>query len=249
MSDCQELLPTLTATEDDPRLSPEAVRCIEATDDLGAVILVGVVHDHPASEFRVRHAIETVNADVVAIELPPLSVPLFSRYAATKEDPPPLGGEMSIAIQTADVPVVGIDAPNRPYLSRVARALVGRQTSLGVRRSIIGDLARISAHAVVTRLGSLYGRLARPPVLYQPIQYDTSPFDTPGEQATHESAHLSTRASFLRAVQPPPSIEVIDDLREQAMADRLASLRGDGRVVAIVGMEHLDPLVAHLHRR
>jgi len=83
-----------------------------------------VLHDHPASTYRVRTLIGRVDPAVLALELPPLALPLYDQYATDERTPPTLGGEMSAAIQAADADrVAGIDGPTPGFLRRVASGL------------------------------------------------------------------------------------------------------------------------------
>src|SRR6056297_2195481 len=94
----------------DPRMNDEYVRRLP---DAG-VTLVGVVHDHPASVHRAREVVRERDPDVVALEAPPLAMPLYETYARESRTPPTFGGEMSAAAQAAreeDAEVVGIDGP------------------------------------------------------------------------------------------------------------------------------------------
>ncbi len=102
VGDCDAVASSL-GDDGDPRLTPETVRCVPGRGDRG-VVVVGVVHDHPASLFRVAHLVETVEAAVLALELPPLAVPLFRLYARDDRTPPRLGGEMSVAVRAAGSP-------------------------------------------------------------------------------------------------------------------------------------------------
>lgn len=69
----------------DPRLDERYLRVVPGTGDDGTVVLVGVVHDHPASRVRARRVVEKVTPAVVALELPPLAMPLYRQYAATND--------------------------------------------------------------------------------------------------------------------------------------------------------------------
>lgn len=244
MFECPDLAEAVDGERADPRLDEQSLRCVPGADGLGAVVLVGVVHDHPASLFRVAHVLETVTPEVLALELPPLAVPLFRLYARDRRTPPRLGGEMGTAIQAAgDVRTAGIDAPNRGYLRRLAGALLAERPPVGVVRSVLRDLASGVTHALACRLAALVGAVTPlRPRLYSQIEYDCSVLDTPSVQADHEAAHLAQREAFLRSIETPPSIRRIDDLRETGMAARLRELRAGGDVVAVVGMEHLDAL-------
>ncbi len=97
---------------DDPRITEQFCRHLEGS--AGDLILLGVVHDHPASVARVERVLEAVDPDVLALELPSAALPLYRTYAAggaDESDSPRFGGEMSAAIRASpDVDVVGIDA-------------------------------------------------------------------------------------------------------------------------------------------
>lgn len=244
MFDCTDVAAALEDEPADPRLDPDTVRCLPATADGGPVVLVGVVHDHPASVYRVRRLLRELEPAVLALELPPLAVPLFERYADDAHTPPRLGGEMSVAIQAAgDARTVGIDAPDGPYL----RMLVSRARSGDVPREVVRtvarDTARGVAHTLACRVGAVVSRLTGvSPVLYTHIRYPTTLLDAPADQAAHEAAHLDRQRAFLGVVEPPPATALVDETREARMAERLRALRADGGVVAVVGMNHLDPI-------
>lgn len=61
----------------DPRLGDDYWRVVSADAGRGATVLVGVVHDHPASSHRVASVVRAVDPDAVALELPALAVPYF----------------------------------------------------------------------------------------------------------------------------------------------------------------------------
>jgi hypothetical protein len=69
-----------TMTDDAPA-DPRLESAYLTTLDGGAVTLVGVVHDHPASVARVRAVVARRRPDVVALELPPLAVGLYEAHA------------------------------------------------------------------------------------------------------------------------------------------------------------------------
>ena len=51
-------------TDSDPRVTGEYVRQLSGAH--GTLTLVGVVHDHPASIYRVQHVIERVDPEILA---------------------------------------------------------------------------------------------------------------------------------------------------------------------------------------
>lgn len=241
---------SVVAEHRDPRLELDYFRCVPRSEGYGSVLLIGVVHDHPASVFRVHAILDEFMPDVLALELPPLAVSLFRVYSEDGFTPPRLGGEMSTALKAAkSARVVGIDLPNRTFL----RQLVGRVLNGRIPRSLFGDLIRdivsSSAHAMVCRVGAAIGSITRLRLrLYSHIEYDCSLFDSPTAQADHESNHLAKQQAFIRSIEVPPARLLIDDLRDESMAKQLIDLRSEGDVVAVVGVEHLDPLFERLHR-
>ncbi len=248
MFECPDVTTALDGRLDDPRIDEEFLRCVPGTDRLAPVLLVGVVHDHPASVFRVSRILETIAPETLAVELPPLAVGLFRLYANDEYVPPRLGGEMSAAIRAAPpVPIKGIDAPNREYLRSLFESLSAERIPSDVVWTALWDLASSSAHAIACRLGALVGSITPLRLrLYTHIEYESSLLDSPAVQAAHESEHIAQRQAFLRAIRTPRSLRVIDAAREDGMATRLHDLRVDGSVVAVVGMEHLDGIHARL---
>ncbi|WP_435073021.1 hypothetical protein [Halorubrum sp. HHNYT27] len=213
-----------------------------------AVFLVGVAHDHPSSVARVAHLLDAVAPDVLALELPPLAIPLFRLYAADEYVPPRLGGEMSTAIQRAgDARIVGIDGPNAAYIKLLVRRVIADRVSVSDVSDIVGDSLKGVGHALACRFGASIGRLTScVPKLYTHIAYDSASFDTPSAQARHEQSHVTERQSFLRVVELPRATSLIDAVREESMAVRLTELRSTGDVVAVVGIEHLEELSEQL---
>lgn len=248
MFDCSTVDALVDERFDDPRITPRFLRCVPGGPGRGAVLLVGVVHDHPASTYRVARILETVVPDVLALELPPLAMPLFRLYGRDVDTPPRLGGEMSMALQAVgETPAVGIDAPNRRYVQLLGQKLVAGQVDRDLAVALLRDLVAGFGQAAACRLGAAVGsRLGLRFRLYTHIEYDSSLLDPPALQAAHETRHLARQQGFLRAIETPPAMALIDATREESMATRLHDLRTDGDVVAIVGMEHLDPLAERL---
>ena len=250
MFDCDAVESELSAADADPRLAPDRVRCLPGDDDRGSVLVIGVVHDHPASVYRVTHLLRTFEPETLALELPPLSVPLFVRYARDGSDPPRLGGEMSAAIHAAGVArTVGVDAPNRRYL----RTLLHRLREAGDRdlaRSVLRATLAGIAQTLACRLGAVVGRLTPyTPRPYRQIPYETTLLDDPGTQAADETAHLARHDAFVSAVEQPPATALVERTREDAMAAAVHRLRSLGDVVAVVGTSHLDSLERRLTAR
>lgn len=246
--DCVSVAEDLAAT-DDPRLEQRYLRCIPASEGRHPVLLVGVVHDHPASVTRVSRVLELVDPETLAVELPPLAMPLFEQYADDPHRPPRLGGEMSAAIQGADSPAIGIDAPTRTYLSRLVERVRDERPTRRVLGRLARDLTAAFGHALACRLASVVAdytplRLR----VYDPIVHSCSLVDSADVQAADERAFLDRREALFRAVTAPTSTRLIDGAREAAMSDRLDRQRREGSVIAVVGMEHLDDVEAALRR-
>lgn len=232
--------------DSDPRVTGEYVRQI--SDDTGTVTLVGVVHDHPASVYRVRHVVESVGPETLALELPPVSLPLFEQYAATDRTPPALGGEMSAAIQATDSDtVVGIDRPTGDFFGRLGRIVLRERPSLETVRTLVSTTVETTTHALGCLAAAVVG--ARTPVrldVDSPVSHDVAWTDVPADQARHERDQVHRSRSFLDVFQTASrsrAARLEDAAREAAMVARLAELRGDGDVVAVVGIDHLDSLV------
>ncbi len=239
--------------DSDPRVTGEYVR--QLSDDHGTLTLVGVVHDHPASVYRVRHVIEGVDPEVLALELPPISLPLFEQYAATDRTPPTFGGEMSAAIQIADTDTaVGIDRPTGGFFRRLARDLFSKRPPLETVRNVVSSAVETTKHALLCRAAAAVG--ARTSIRLEvdsPIPHDIARTDTPDDQARDERKQVYRSRSFMRAFRTASrsrASRLEDDAREAAMAARLTELREDGDrdvdIVAVVGIDHLDSLVERL---
>jgi len=242
-----------TATEglpgDDPRLNPEYVRTL-ARPERGDLTLVGVVHDHPASVFRAVEVVRERAPDTVALELPPLAVPLYREYARSDRPAPSFGGEMSAAARAAretGADVVGVDAPTRDFLARLARNCRREAASLGTLRRVAAGVASVTRHAAVCRAAAvLADRTGLRVEVDDPVAHDCSRSDPPSEQARDERRQAERSRSLLRAFDPPEPVALRDETREESMADRLDSLRDRGDAVAIVGIDHLDGITALL---
>jgi hypothetical protein len=224
------------ACDSDPRLGPEFVRTVN--DGPSPVLLVGVVHDHPASMARVRTLVDRVEPDLIAIELPDILVPVVEDASSE------LGGEMAAAVSVdATTPAVGIDVPGRGTGRSLLAELRTRDVSPGTLRETVRSLGTITARAVA-------GRLARLDLPVLPSlnsleyghQYGLDGDASPRQQAAHELSHLQRSRSLLETFEPPPATEFLDAIRERHMANRIANLRKKGSVVAVVGHGHLNAI-------
>lgn len=218
----------------DPRLTEEFWRAVPAEGDRSPAILVGVVHDHPASSFRIEAVASAFDPDVLALELPDLAVPAFERIAEERSDDE--GGEMSAAIAASPgAEVVGVDAVGPRFLIRLARNARGSDASLGTVREVVGEVGGIARHAVACRLDGDEVR-ASPAT----GAHGVSVADDPAVQAEDERSTVARSRALLGAVERPHADLLLDATREETMATRIDALRETGPVLAVVGMDHLD---------
>ncbi|WP_436912336.1 hypothetical protein [Halosimplex marinum] len=233
---------------DDAPADPRLESAYLTTLDGGAVTLVGVVHDHPASVARVRAVVARRRPDVVALELPPLAVGLYEAHAAAGTDPLAFGGEMSAAIAAAETDrVVGIDGPSRRFCRQLAARFARERPAAGtVARSLRG-VASVTRTAVACRLAAAVAhRTPLSPTVGSRTEYDVTAADPPERQAEDERRQAGAATAVLDAFEKPPASRIRSETREAHMADRIRDLRREGEVVAVVGLGHFDPLVERL---
>lgn len=231
---------TELSEREDPRLDHDLWRVLPATDERAAAILVGVVHDHPASMHRVKTVVSEFAPGTVALELPPTTLPYFVRTAsAAGEDTEvtgPDGGEMGVAIAAAgDADVVAIDSLDTGFFVRFARRARAVGASLGTVKRALGSASRIARHAVNVRFGRHDGS-----AVHGDAGHAVTATDAPAVQSDDERTQVSRSRSLLGAIERPPSDVLLDETRERNMAAKIDDLRADGSVVAVVGMDHLD---------
>ncbi|KDE58051.1 hypothetical protein EL22_07350 [Halostagnicola sp. A56] len=233
---------------DDPRVTAQFCRSIRHPG--GEVVLLGVVHDHPASIGRVRTVIERVDPDTLALELPSAAVPLYRAYARDERSPPRFGGEMSAAIDAvSNTEVVGIDAPNWPFVRRLVARLVADRVSPSTARRVLSSLGNATRDALTSRVAATVTDATSLTVAAdEPVSYSCTRADDPETQAAHERAHVAGVRALLGGtedeVERPTAYR--DDARERCMVEQLRARRADGSVVAVVGADHLDALEAGL---
>lgn len=234
----------------DPRTTGEYVRRVSYFSEgaTGSLTLVGVVHDHPASVYRVRKTVEEVDPDVLALELPPTAVPLFEQYAETERSPPVFGGEMSAAVQTARTEeTVGIDGPTRRYLTRLAGCLLRERPSTDTTRKVLSSTFSATRHAIVCRLAASISAVTDLRLeVDSPVPHDIGADETAETQAEDEHRQVRRARAFMdafRTASRSRATRLVDTVREEHMADRLSELDGvdaEKDVVAVVGIDHLD---------
>lgn len=224
---------------DDPRVKSDHLRLL--VGDGSPVVLVGVVHDHPASVYRARRVVDSLDPHAVAVELPPLALPLFEQS--------PDGGEMGAALAATAAESAAIDAHGPRFIAALADEIRSRSPDRETLRRIASNALTVGRHALSCRLASVFGRDRVPtPLADGGIQVEIDDPSDPVAVAEHERKHLSRSFSVLRAFERPAADEIVDAAREQTMARSLARLRDDGSVVAVVGFEHLDGITAELER-
>jgi pheromone shutdown protein TraB len=247
----------------DPRLDGEHWRAVPAAGDRAAAIAVGVVHDHPASAYRVRAVVEAFDPDVVALELPELTIPHFRRQAAVEvpdveeprgDDSTPGSGsvaadggltpeasadEMTAAIAAApDATVAGVDSVDWRFAATFARLAHSRGDSLSTVGGAVKGAWSVTKSAFAVRFGDdgdLQGA--------QGADHDVSPAADASAQAADERGRISRSRSLLGAVERPDAAVLFDEAREATMAAKVDAHRRSGRVVAVVGRDHLDSVV------
>jgi|AntDeeMetagen192_2_1112575.scaffolds.fasta_scaffold07421_2 pheromone shutdown protein TraB len=233
----------------DPRVTGEYLR--QVPGDSGTLTLVGVVHDHPASTYRTRQVITELDPSVVALELPPISIPLFEEYADSGRTPPVFGGEMSAAIQAASPDTaVGIDRPTGGFFRRLGRTLLRERPTAETLRNVFSNTVSTTKHALLCRIAAVLA--AHTSVRLEvdsPTPHDIDWTDTPEEQASDEREQVRRSRSFMNAFRTTNrsrASQIEDAAREADMATRLSALREREDVVAVVGIDHLDSLTERL---
>ncbi|THE65409.1 hypothetical protein D8Y22_09535 [Salinadaptatus halalkaliphilus] len=231
------------ASFDDPRITDQFCRHIPGS--AGDLVLLGVVHDHPASVARVECVLESIQPSVLAVELPPAALPLYRAYARGGDDSPQFGGEMSAAIRAAgNADVVGIDAPNWSFLRRLVTRLVADRVSPTTARRVVSSVGGATRDALTCRVAATLTHATSMTIdRDDAIEYDCTAADPPADQAAHERSHVSSVQALLQSVDTDgTALAYRDETREHCMIDRLETLPERGDVVAVVGVDHLDAI-------
>lgn len=236
----------------DPRVDPDQLRLFEGPDT-GPLLVVGCVHDHPASVYRVRALVESLRPDVVGVELPGLAVPLFERVGRESEGEFPAGGEMSTALAAgADVDArrTGIDTLDTRFVRSLVGQLRRESPSLRTLKRVCSSLSSVTTHALSCRLSAALGRFgSAAPVTDRAYDHEIDGGASPATQADDERRQLTRSLSVLRAFEQPVANDVVDSAREETMVANLTSLRAEGSVVAVVGFDHLSGITELLEER
>jgi len=219
---------------DDPRIQSDHLRLL-VTDE-SSVLLIGVVHDHPASVYRVERLVGAIDPETVAVELPPLALPLFEQGT---------DGEMSAALGANGADHAAIDAHGPRFLAALAGEIGARSPGRQTIRRIASNALTVGKQALTCRLASVFGRERFPTAVADGgIDLASEDLADPASVAAHERRHLSRSFSVLRAFERPAADEIVDAARERTMARALARI--DETAVAVVGFEHLDGITTEL---
>jgi len=233
--------------DNDPRITDDYIRRLSCEGET-ELVLVGAVHDHPASKYRVRTVVEEHDPDALAVELPPLAVPLFQQYANDTQTPPRFGGEMSAAIQVASTDrVVGIDGPTPRFTARLAKNLYRDGASRSTARNVGKSLLSVTKHAFVCRCAAVLDSATNVRLeVDSPVTHDCDWSDEPQRQAEDEQGQIRQARSIMNAFEPTKAARFRKETREGYMVDRLSTLRQEGELVAVIGIDHLDTLAESL---
>ena len=236
----------------DPRVDPDQLRLFDSQAG-NPLLLVGCVHDHPASVYRVRALVEALRPDVVAVELPGLAVPLFEAVGRESDGEPSTGGEMSEALAAGvetGAERVGIDTLDGRFARSLARELRRESPSLGTIRRVLESVSNVSRHALSCRLSAALGRYGTAaPVERRTYEHEVDTGAPPAVQADDEQRQLTRSLSVLRAFERPVANDVVDAARERTMVSHLLPLATRGGVVAVVGFDHLSGITELLEER
>ena len=184
---------------------------------------------------------------VLALEMPPMALSLYREYARDTRTPPVFGGEMSAAIQASTAPVVGIDGPSTVFFRTLSRTLQEERASVRDRYRLARSVIAVSRHTLVCKLAAIVATHTSMRIeVGTPVAHGCSATDSPGDQADDERRCVFATRSLLESTDPPASLALRERAREACMAQNLRRLRTRGDVVAIVGIDHLDPLVERL---
>lgn len=143
--------------------------------------------------------------------------------------------------------VVGIDRPAPGYALELLRALRDERPSLTAAGALLSNTASVTTHALACRVAAtIADRTSIHLEVDAPTTHDVDRSDAPADQAADEEKQASRSRAFANAFVGTSTTrpdEIEDETRERHMATRLATLAGDDRVEAVVGIDHLDAIV------
>jgi hypothetical protein len=152
------------------------------------------------------------------------------------------GGEMGAAVVgSPDSTVVGIDTVGPRFLGRVLTKAWAERTSLGVVKQALSDVVGITRQALGTRSDGWQNASQR-----GAAAHDVTSDDPATVQADDERAQVTQSQTLLDMFERPEADVLLDETREVTMAKEIESLRTDGSVLAVVGMDHLDSIASDL---
>jgi hypothetical protein len=243
---------TQNISGEDPRITGEYLRQVDQNSE--SFVLVGVVHDHPASTHRVQTVARTVDPAMLALELPPVALPLFEARAKEQRRPTAAGCEMSAAIQASEAEqTIGIDHPTLGFYRKLLGNFLRQRPSLDTVRPLVTSMLSKTRRAVRCRTAATLDTTTSVRIEVDvPVAHDTDRSDAPAVQARDEQRRIQQSRSFRSAVSADEKSRAArfeDETREQYMAERLREQQTEGPTVAVVGIDHLDPLAELLGRR
>lgn len=222
-------------TRDDPRISHRFVSTV-LQDDAHPVVLVGTVHDHPASAFRVRTLVSEIEPAYTAVELPPAAIPLFEQLIVQNSE---FGAACAASRDSSEV--VGIDGFGLSFAKHFARM------SLEMTGIQSGDVLNALKSVWSIQKETATMRLKGSGEQATAFDYDVTGWSDPIDQAESEVAEVKDHEALMGAFNTPDAQKLLDTSREEHMAEEIDSLRQDGVVVAVVGYAHMDKIEQKLN--
>jgi len=236
----------MDAHYDDPRITGEHLRSIDTPT--GTVTLVGVVHDHPASAFRVRTVVTDRDPDHPCARTAAALAPFFRAVCRGYSHSAGVRRRASAAIQassTADH-VVGIDGPTLPFLRRLAATLYHEGGSIETVRGVFDGLVSVTKNTLRCRLaGSLAAMTSIRLEVDSPVTYAIDRVDSPGRQAENERHQIARARAVMDAFEPLGRLRSVTTCARRTWPTA-SPFRDDGDVVAVVGRHHLDSVAEQL---
>lgn len=226
----------------DPRVDDDFLRVINGPS--GDIVLVGVVHNHPASIARVKSVVERMEPDAIGLEIPPVTVPVFESARLDQVDEE----EFVAAIHAApDALIAGIDLPSFAALRILLPGILLKTKSIDTAVSLVRKTIAHATQAIHYRLAtSMMGASLDTVTAGSRIEYDCSTDASPTAQAEHERKAVEQSMSFFEAIETPTAVLAYDALRERHMAHRIERLAAYGTVVSVLGVGHLDSVYTML---